>query len=141
MILGVPDQYIPGQDYPITVVLGQQGQSRWGFQLAARFQADGSQAGNLVVTDSENTQIRVSDSGVQYISHTSLGTQEGTPDGPVSWRFDWIAPDDPSLGTVELDAAGNAANGDHTPQGDFIYTTQVTSNPTSGDDPKPARHR
>ena len=54
-ILGVPDPYTAGQDYPITVMLSQPSQMRWGFQLAARFQADGSQAGNITVTDPDNT--------------------------------------------------------------------------------------
>ena len=135
-IAGVPDPYTPGQDYPITVTLGQPGQQRWGFELAARFQADGSQAGIITVTDPANTQIKTIVDGcdptmdptcVQYVEHTTAGTYEGTMDGPVSWTFTWTAPSDPSLGTVEFDAAGNAANGDHTPLGDYIYTTSVTS--------------
>jgi hypothetical protein len=139
-ILGVPDTYTPGQGYPIMVVLSQPGQMRWGFQLAARFQADGSQAGNLSITDPDNTQILMNDSGVQYVEHTSAGTYEGTADGPVSWGFTWTAPIDPSLGTVEFDAAGNAANGDHTPSGDYIYTTNVTSGaPSAGLKPVPRR--
>ena len=140
-ILGVPDPYTAGQDYPITVMLSQPSQMRWGFQLAARFQADGSQAGNIRVTDPVNTQIRTSVDGcdpsdptcIQYIEHTSTGTYEGTPDGPVMWTFTWTAPSDPSLGRVEFDAAGNAADGDHTPLGDYIYTTSVTSGaPSNG---------
>lgn len=129
-ILGVPDQYTPGEVYPITVEISQSGQVRWGFQLAARFQADGSQAGTLEVIDPDLTQI-MEQAGIQYIEHTSLGTMNGTPDGPVSWTFNWIAPDTPS-DTVQFNAAGNAANGDGTQFGDFIYTDEVTSDPGDG---------
>ena len=153
-INGVPDPYTPGQDYPITVTLGMPGQQRWGFQLAARFQGDGSQtagsqAGLITVTDPDNTQIKTVVNGcdptmdptcVQFIEHTSTGTYLGTMDGPVSWTFTWTAPSDPTSGTVEFDAAGNAANGDGTPLGDYIYTTSATSGaPSMG--PKAAPRR
>ena len=124
-IFGVPAQYNPGQTYSIRVELSQAGQRRWGFQLAARFQSDGTQAGTIQVTNSTNTQI-TRFLGISYLSHTFLGTMAGTPDGPVSWTFDWVAPSEAS-GTVQFNAAGNAANFDDTPDGDHIYTAQEVS--------------
>lgn len=126
-IMGVPAQYTPGQAYPITVQIGQVGQSRWGFQLAVRFQSDASQAGTIQVTDPTNTQI-LEQNGIQYIEHTSLGTRAGTPDGPVSWTFSWVAPS--ALAPVQFNAAGNAANNDGRPTGDFIYAAEVVTRPS-----------
>ena len=122
-IMGVPDQYTPGQTYQITVTIGQPGQTRWGFELAARFEGTEDQAGTIVQTDLDNTQLSTF-RNVQYIKHTNQGTYEMTADGPVSWSFNWIAPD---TGTVVFGAAGNAANDDNTPSGDYIYVKEVTT--------------
>lgn len=127
-ILGVPDLYTPGETYTITVQLGQPGQVRWGFELAARFM-DRTQAGEIIPTDLDNTQVSQF-RGVTFIKHTLQGTFDETPDGPVQWQFDWTAPD---CGTVLFCAAGNAADGDRRPIGDYIYTAQVSTQPA---DPK-----
>ncbi len=126
-ISGVPKQFSPGQSFPITVQISQKGPSRWGFQLAARFQADASQAGTFEITDPVNTQSL--DKEIQYIEQTSDGTHAGIEDGPVCWSFNWIAPDT-VMGPVEFDASGIAADNDGSPLGDFVYTDSVISNPT-----------
>lgn len=118
-IAGVPRIYQRDQTYPITVTLGQPGQTRWGFELSARFAGSGSQAGRLTPVDA-TTQVKEA-GGVQYIEHTTAGTREGTADGPVEFHFNWAAPD-PAGGPVLFNAAGNAANNDGTPKGDYIYT-------------------
>lgn len=124
-ISGVPAQYTPGQVYPITVTLSKSGQRRWGFELSARVAGSSAQAGTLVVTDPSRTQI-VALNGIQYIEHTLPGSQLGAPQG--TWTFNWQAPSG-DVGAIRFSAAGNAASGDGTPLGDFIYTTSVTSNP------------
>ncbi|MBI1748229.1 MAG: hypothetical protein HYR55_16845 [Acidobacteria bacterium] len=122
-IEGVPPTYNPGADYAISVRLSQGAPAmRWGFELAVRRQADATQAGAL--TAGEGTQVRVS-AGVQYISHNSAGTRPGTPGG-TSWTFTWRAPA-AGAGVVQFNAAGNAANNDRTPSGDFIYTARATT--------------
>ncbi len=126
-ISGVPAQYAPGQVYPITVTLSKSGQRRWGFELSVRTVGSAAQAGTLVVTDAARTQI-VSLNGIQYIEHTAQGTQLGAPQG--SWTFNWQAPAG-NIGAIRFSAAGNAANGDGTPLGDFIYTTSATTSPTT----------
>ena len=123
-ISGVPAQYAPGQTYPITVTISKSGQRRWGFELAVRFVSNAAQAGTLVATDAANTQIKTSNN-IQYIEHTQPGTQVGAAQG--TWTFNWKAPD-AAAGAIRFSAAGNAASGDGTNQGDFIYTTSVTSN-------------
>jgi hypothetical protein len=131
---GVPEAYTPGETYTITVSLGQIGQRRWGFQLVARNESDGSRAGTITVTDSLRTQI-LTQGGRQYIEHTMPGTYEGRVDGPVTWQFDWTAPD-PGDDNVVFAAAGNAANGDGELTGDYIYTYSVTTVPAGVKDPE-----
>ena len=123
-ISGVPANYEPGQTYQIQVTVMRSGQQRWGFELATRAVSNAQQAGTLVSTDA-NTQIS-SFNGIQYITHTSGGTFLGSAQG--MWTFDWTAPAVP-VGTVSFGAAGNAANGNFSNSGDFIYTARVTSEP------------
>ena len=118
-ITGIPRTFQREQAYPITVILGQPGQSRWGFELSVRFAGSGLQAGRLTPDDA-NTQVKEA-GGIQYIEHTTAGSRESTADGPVEFHFTWTAPD-PSVGAVLFNAAGNAANNDGTPKGDYIYT-------------------
>ena len=124
LISGVPESYQLGQSYPLKVLISHPGQSRWGFELSSRFAASGAQAGQLVSVDGL-TQV-IESSGIQYIEQTSLGTQNGVPNGPVEFQLNWIAPD-PSAGPVSFNAAGNAANGNFNNSGDYIYTAQAQS--------------
>ncbi|MBI4456293.1 MAG: hypothetical protein HY644_10380 [Acidobacteria bacterium] len=118
-ISGVPEKYEPGKTYPITVTHTQtDGRAAWGFQLAARAQTLGEQAGQLQPVD-RNTQI-VLDGGIQYIEHTLQGSSFRT------FTFNWVAPDG-ATGPVTFNAAGNAANGNSSPTGDYIYTASATS--------------
>ena len=125
-ISGTPQGYQPGQTYPITVALSKSGQLRWGFELAARVESTGSQAGMLVSTDG-STFVRSSGNGVQYITHTSNGTSAGNAQGRT-WTFNWVAPAQ-NVGSIRFSAAGNAANNNLVPTGDFIYTTSAVSSP------------
>ncbi len=123
-IRGVPAIYEAGRTYPITVVIAQPGQSRWGFELSARYTESERQAGQLAPAD-RMTQTKEA-GGIQYIEHTSAGTRMGTIDGPVEFHFNWTAPDSAG-GPVVFNAAGNAANGSDTPAGDYIYTAGAFS--------------
>ncbi len=126
-ISGVPAEYVPGTPYPLTVKVNRAGQNMWGFQASARIVSSSLQAGNLVLTDTSRTQI-TTQSEVQYIQHTSTGTDQ------PEWSFNWIAPADP-VGDIRFSAAGNSANGNFNPRGDFIYTATATTvpQPTSSD--------
>ena len=123
-IKGVPENYRGGESYPITVFIGQPGQSRWGFQLSARSATSSEQSGQLVPTD-DMTQV-IENGGIQYIQQTSEGSRAETSNGPVEFQFDWIAPD-PSLGPIFFNGAGNAADGSGDPSGDYIYTAGAYS--------------
>lgn len=121
---GVPDQYIPGQTYELTAFITHPDQSRWGFELAARSE-DGAQAGTFELIDPVLTQIKVSGE-IQYIMQTDEGTMRGVDTGPVTWTFNWTAPD-ADVGPVYFDASGMAANNDGGTRGDYVYSTEVVS--------------
>ncbi len=88
----------------------------------------------MTITDAVNTQLSV-DGDDLYVKHTSTGTQNNTLDGPVSWSFDWTAPADPS--DVTFYAMGNAANGNNSNSGDYIYSATFTTTPATALDPAP----
>jgi hypothetical protein len=125
-----PDFFQAGQTYTIVVEIADPGQSRWGFEFTPL------NFGSIQITDPTNTQLSSSGEN-SYVKHTSLGTHAGTPNGPVSWNFDWTAPADPPF-SVTFYAAGNAANNNGANTGDYIYTTSFTSDVMSSgvdDDP------
>jgi len=128
-IHGVPKTYEPGKVYNLTVVIGQPGQSRWGFEISVRHVASGKQAGTLLPVDAMS-QVKETD-GIQYLEHTSAGTREKTPDGPVEFPFTWTAPDTAG-GPVFFSGAGNAADGSNTPAGDYIFTASAYSGVAGG---------
>jgi len=125
LILTVPETYVPSEVYTIIVDLSRTGQSRWGFEMTA-LDADGARAGSFAVDAAGATQLSEANSK-QYIKQTSIGTAQGTND-THSWEFQWTAPD-ADIGPIMFYAAGNAANGDLTPAGDYIYTKQAESTP------------
>jgi hypothetical protein len=123
-VTGVPAQYQPGQTYPITVTIAKSGQRKWGFELSVRVISTKQQAGTLVVINGD-TQIQTQ-AGIQYIEQT----QTSYSNSKSTWTFNWVAPAT-AVGDVRFSCAGNAANGDLTQLGDFIYTTTATSSAAS----------
>lgn len=127
LITGVPPSYTPDMTYTVTVTLQDQGQSRWGFELTAK-DASANGAGSFTVTDAVNTQLSDNSApSADYMKQTSAGTYNGTANGPVTWQFDWTAPST-DVGTITFYAAGNAANGNGSTSGDFIYFDTAESN-------------
>jgi hypothetical protein len=117
VIEGLPKQYEPGKTYPVKVIVTHmEGRMYWGFELASRVKDGGTQAGTLMPAD-DKTQI-VEEKGIQYIEHTLDGIEANT------FTFNWTAPAKPA-GEIVFDAAGNAADGDGSAMGDYIYTTSV----------------
>ena len=119
---GVPTTWVPNQTYNLTVNLSQALQSKWGFEVTAKDSTDAF-AGTLTVTDAVNTQLGT----LPYIKHTGTGTHNGVANASPGWSFDWTAPSDISVGTISFYAAGNAANGNFSPLGDYIYTDFLES--------------
>ena len=117
-ILG-PARFHPGLTYPITVVLSDPGQVRWGFECSPLT------LGTCTISDPINTQLSMFQ-GKSYVKHTFAGNFTGNP-GPVSWTFRWTAPSLNPPTEVIFYASGNAANNSGTSSGDYIYTTSLTS--------------
>lgn len=114
---GLPEAYEPGRSYAVLLTLHSDQMQSAGFQLSARFD-DGAPAGKLAPVDA---RVAVVDStGVPYAQHTAGGTVPETPE-LARWTLEWVAP---SGGRVVFHAAANSANGDSSPFGDLIYTTE-----------------
>ncbi len=127
-IAGVPDAYEPGARYRLTVRLRRADLGAAGFELAVRF-PDGTQAGTLRPTDGRAEVSTADASGVQYAHHTPAGSKPTASDS-VRWTLEWKAPT-AARDSVAFHAAANAANGDASEFGDFIYTAQRRSNAAS----------
>lgn len=121
IVVTAPTSYTPGDTVDMTLKVKQDGQMRWGFELTV-LDANDQAVGTLVVTEPLRTQFSLDGpSGRQYVKHTALGTDNGTPDESPGWSFQWVSPGtDP--GPVTFYIAGNAANGNGFSTGDFIYT-------------------
>lgn len=128
-LTGIPKTYTPRQRYLITVTLAHPGLVRGGFQLAAREDSPtashGRDAGSLHSTDGLTELMRDETTRVTYLQHTKAGTDVRTS-GEAEWKFEWTAP---ASGPVVFHAAANAANGDDSALGDFIYTTDARTTP------------
>ncbi len=127
---GVPaDGYEPGAVYPLTIELFDPGQGMWGFEITAMLDATLGQAGICIVTDSLRTQLSDHpDPDPDYLKQTIDGIHDGSP-GPVTWSFAWRAPATAEPVTFYL--AGNAANGNGSPSGDYIYVLQRPVTPVT----------
>jgi hypothetical protein len=127
-LVGVPASYIGGNSYPITVVLQDPGQQRWGFELTV-LREDLTQAGALVVTTPQETQLSAGPGTLpDYLKQTLDGTFDEVPDGPVSWTFLWEAAEGDQRVTFYV--AGNAADGNDESTGDYVYTYEIASDET-----------
>ena len=118
VVTGFPKEYRPGETYPIKVeVTHEQDSGVWGFQLATRAKETHQQAGELRPVDSHTQILPLNE--IQYITHTADGTFSNI------FEFTWAAPSAAS-GEVVVNAAANAANGDASPVGDYIYSTSLS---------------
>ena len=125
LMVTIPETYQPNEVYTIVVDLARTGQSKWGFEMTA-LDGDGARAGTFEIDPAGNTQLGEAN-GKQYIKQTAIGAAAGTND-ENGWEFQWTAPDT-DVGPITFYAAGNAANGNFTATGDYIYTTQSESTP------------
>lgn len=125
LTLTIPETYQPNEVYTIVVDLARTGQSKWGFEMTA-LDGDGARAGTFEIDPAGDTQLGEAN-GKQYIKQTAIGTAAGT-NNENGWEFQWTAPDT-DVGPITFYAAGNAANGNFTATGDYIYTEQAESTP------------
>lgn len=117
---GIPESYTPGESYPVSINLIRPGMKAGGFQLAARFSSDSTQAGEVSPAEGEGSNLTVTwDAGVAYLHQTGSGTALAAPD-TARWSFLWTAPE--TVGEVVFHLSGNAADGDGSTYGDYVYT-------------------
>ena len=123
-IEGMPSSFEAGQRYTLSVTLRRAGMKRAGFQLATRFKDTGAQAGTLMPGPGEGERVRVeSQSDVQYASQKKDGSSVGTE--ATQWTIEWTAPD--RGGPVIVHVSANAADGNESADGDFVYTVAIES--------------
>jgi len=124
-VTGLPSAWIPGNVYPLRVVIVREGSMRWGFEMSA-VDASGQQAGEFIAGSDDRSQVvtaaDVNGRQVQFITHTSVGTGTGRTN---SFEFSYRAPSNASVGNIRFNLAGNAANGNNANTGDFIYAIQT----------------
>jgi hypothetical protein len=128
-------EYVPGATDTISVVIGDPGQYRWGFEATVLKNSDNSMAGTLAnVADFQIYTGIQSSGGRMYASHTSNGataafdptdgTFWGLPFG-IGWIFEWTAPP-PGSGPVTIYVAGVAADSSKSANGtDYTYTNAL----------------
>jgi hypothetical protein len=124
-ITNVPDRFVAGERYPLTITLTRTGMKLGGFQVTARFKDGGAQAGDLAAAAGEEERMsRAVQGNIQYLSQRHQGT---APVGnhAIRWSVVWTAPK--GEGPVVFNVAANAANGDGTAEGDFVHTAAVES--------------
>ncbi|MGH9949648.1 MAG: choice-of-anchor V domain-containing protein [Pyrinomonadaceae bacterium] len=124
-IIGLPKNYLPGQQIPLTVQLTQDAAVKYGFQMTA-IDADGGFAGSYILPPVLPQPLQVVNGFVgnnnrRYIEHTVDGTTP-TGFGSYSWNFTFTAPA-VRKGKISFYAAGNAADSDSSTAGDLIHTT------------------
>ena len=126
-IEGVPTTFTPGERYTLTITLTRAGMKRAGFQLAARFKDIGAQAGSLATGSGDAERVGVeSQGGVEYANQKKAGASVDSADA-ATWIVVWTAPK--GGGAVVFHVSANAANGDESADGDFVYTASVESAP------------
>ena len=136
VVIEAPATYTPGAPLEFTIRVEEAERAIFGFQVAVKaFDAQQSppydHIGTLEVVDPVTTKFVVAP---LYVTHTENGITQN------EWRVRWIPPADEGR-PVTIYAAGNAADGDETREGDHIYTTnwRMTSATTTAVEEAPGQ--
>lgn len=127
LIEGLPQNYLPNQEIPITVTVNDADAVIYGFQMTA-IDSEGRRIGTYTLPMENPQEVQTISGFVEgnlrdYIQHTSAGTIP-TEFGTKSWSFTWTAPP-VRVGKIGFYAAGNAADSSGSTNGDYIYTTST----------------
>lgn len=127
-ITGLPHDYLPNQQIPITVRTTHENGTAYGFQMTAIDQLgrtvgtftlpNENPAKSMTLSGLVNNQVRI------YVEHTADGLF--TSAGSNAWSFTWTAPAQ-RVGKISFYAAGNGSNGDGSPTDDYIYTRSTAT--------------
>ena len=130
-LVGTENGFSAGDTLALSVRLSSQNLNVGGFQLSAR-SLSGESIGTWLSDDIRSSQI-VDTTGVRYIEHTKYGT---TPKSSSAQSIEWnvaLKLPDSIPDSLVFNVAANAANGDNSALGDYIYTAEVTVSGISGD--------
>lgn len=122
-VSGLPENISAGETVDIQITLEREQLGAAGFQLSARYE-DGSQAGRFSIE--ENDRIMFSEAvpdSLQYVQHSDESTKPSEVN-TNSWTIKWEAPEY-SEEVIIFNIAANAANGDMSEFGDFIYVEEM----------------
>lgn len=124
-INGLPHDYLPNQQIPITVTTAQDGATLYGFQMTA-IDSQGKTVGTFTLPTQNPAKMQTINGLVglqvrQYVEHTVDGLFTPGTFNSNSWTFQWTTPSQ-RVGKISFYAAGNAADGTGSPSGDNIYT-------------------
>jgi hypothetical protein len=110
--------YEPGTTYHMKVTVGKQGATLFGVGLEA-LTTSNTNAGTLVITEASSQLKNATIGGVarRNLVHVENG---GLANNQKAFIFDWQAPAT-DVGNVTFYFTGNAADGDGSNNGDFIY--------------------
>lgn len=127
-IEGFPEAYVPGETYAVTVTVASDSGVSWGFE-ATVLSGKRKRAGKLSVIDPSTTKIvpGVFLTTREYVVQKKAGTYVGQR-GSATWTFNWKAPKK-DKGPLTIYVSANVANDNGKNTGDFIYASQVTSQP------------
>lgn len=109
--------YVPGNTYTLTVVVNDETQTRFGFELTSLTGAN-TQAGTFAeISGGSDLSFPVNTNGRLYTSHHNASATK-------VWNISWTAPIT-DVGPVTFYAGGNAANNNDQSSGDHIYTSTL----------------
>lgn len=124
-LTGIPERVTPGQRYTLTVTLARPEMRIGGFQLAARLENGGAQAGTLAPAPGEEKRVAIdAASGIQYARQRRDGAGPASP-GLLRWDVVWTAP--ATAESVQFHVAANAGDNDESVRGDYVYTATARS--------------
>lgn len=125
-----PDTYVPGKFINLEISFAESSGTLHGFEMTA-LDANDTRVGKFKKIDKNTQVIRPNDfrelekeDKGKYIEHTVAGNKK------KKWTVKWKPPAD-AIDPITFYAAGNEANGDGDPTGDFIYTTTKEMNTAS----------
>ena len=115
--ISAADNYTLGEVVPVTISFSDSKTAKHGFELSA-LDASDEHVGTFSSVDNKT---KTTDGKGYYIKHTSTGDNQS---GNASFNVTWTAPtSEVKNPPVTFYAAGNEADGNFSPTGDYIYTT------------------
>jgi hypothetical protein len=131
-VSGLPEAWTPGESYTLEIEVKRPGMAVGGFQLAARFAADTTQAGTFHIPERESGRVAILDEGgLLFAQHTEAGISADEATGRVRWSVIWEAPAEggsreqaPGSGEVVLNVSAVAGDGDRSQMGDYVYSAE-----------------